>query len=351
MKTIFIDLSGSPLLGTAAKSVWLIQGYLNLGYHVKVINKNWSEDIPVSGVTYNSADGEYEAGSWTQLWDPSSHPNDFFENLVIPSFENVSFSSRQVTDFFSKTLRALRSLLDPRYISNHDFVTMSMSARERNDYRSQKLADIWNEKSVKSVLAICYFCIQFYITRRLKIVAEPSPFRYKLAPHLHTPEVEDYIDEAKSSKQKYILISVLWDENKKIERRNFLKGGPRFNPSVFDALLKYVADLDEEALSGRQIKFLLVSKKAVDWEAYLKSEFLDLRNFEASGFCLSQSLYIAQELAVATINWPSTYSIWITNCAEITHLTWMDERDTSPWARNTIHHRPVAELLSRVGAL
>ena len=89
----------------------------------------------------------------------------------------------------------------------------------------------------------------------------------------------------------------------------------------------------------------------MDGGAYLNSEFLDLRNFEELGFCLSQSIYIAQELASATINWPSTYTIWISNCAGIEHLTWMDNRDTAPWARNNLHKQPVEELLKRIGVL
>ena len=106
-----------------------------------------------------------------------------------------------------------------------------------------------------------------------------------------------------------------------------------------------------DTIENGKIKFLLTSKKAVDWESYLKSDFLDLRDFEKHGFCLSQSIYIAQELASATINWPSTYTIWISNCSEIEHLTWMDDRDTAPWARNTLHKQPVQALLKRIGVI
>ena len=351
MKKVVIDLSASPLLGTAAKSVWLIQGYLDQGYHLTIVNKNWSRDMPVTGMVYDSERDKYGEASWTQLWDPSTHPYDFFENLVVPSFENITFEQSQDINLFGKVRRIFRTLFDPWYISNHDFVIMQMSKRERREYRKQKINDFLGGDLVPTVLGLLYFFAQFYVTRRFKVYSHASAFRFKLAPHLYTNAVREYISEAKNKNMKYVLLSVLWDEDKKFERREFLRGGPRFDPDIFSDLVRYVAELDKKALTDGRFRVLLASKKAVDWEHVLKSNYLDLRSFEELGFCLSQSLFIAQELSVATINWPSTYSIWITNCADIQHLTWMDDRDTSPWARNDIHQRPVTELLDLIGVL
>lgn len=351
MSKIIIDLAGAPLLGTAAKSAWLIRDYLDQGYSVTIVNKDWSEDLPVSGVTYDAVDDKYNMPSWTQLWDPNTHPNDFFENLIFPSFEGITFLQPEKKSFFGKIGRVIRTLTDPEYITNHDFVTMHMSSRERKEYRKQKLGDIWANKSVWTVPAMLYFCLQSYITSRFKKKAHASPFRYKLSPDLYTSKVKEFIKNAKNENERYILVSVTWDENGKFERREFKRGGPRYDSEIFQSLLDYVSQLDSEAIAGGKFRFLLASKKAVEWETFLKSDFLDLRNFEALGFCLSQSLFIAQELAVATINWPSTYTIWITNCGDTEHLTWMNDIDTSPWARNSIHHRPVSVLLSKIGAL
>ena len=351
MKKVFIDLAASPLLGTAAKSVWLIQGYLDRGFDVTVLNKNWSEDIPVSGLTFDSDNQKYGDPSWTQLWDPSTHPNDFFENLVLPSFEGITFRQPKKKTFFIVLMRAFRTVFDPRYITNHDFVVMHMSGRERKEYKAQKIGEILSSDTGFSIFSVLYFLFQFHISSKIKIKSKASAFKYRLPSNLYTAEVRDFIKRAKSENEKYILVSVLWDESKKFEKREFLRGGPRYDPAVFQDLLDYVAELDKRALAGGKFRFLLASKKAVDWEQYLRSDFLDLRSFEQYGFCLSQSLFIAQELAVATINWPSTYTIWISNCADVEHLTWMDHRDTSPWARNSMHERPVSELLSRIGAV
>ena len=84
------------------------------------------------------------------------------------------------------------------------------------------------------------------------------------------------------------------------------------------------------------------------WEKFLKSDYLDLRNFEELGFTLSQCIYAIQEIVSCTINWPSTFSVWITNCSGIMHLSWYDNKDTAKWARNNLHKQPVDKLLTRL---
>jgi len=165
-----------------------------------------------------------------------------------------------------------------------------------------------------------------------------------------TRDVADFISQNKKEGVKYILISVLWDESMKFEKQaDRLKGGPDFSELEFSKLKKYIQELDEFALTTGKIKFVLASKKAVDWENFLRSDFVDLRNFEELGFSLSQSIYLAQEICDVSLNWPSTYSIWITNCSKMIHLTWMDNKDTAVWARNKIHEKSPKYLLSILG--
>ena len=71
--------------------------------------------------------------------------------------------------------------------------------------------------------------------------------------------------------------------------------------------------------------------------------------FEKLDFCLSQTLYILQELSSVTLNWPSTFSVWMTNCKNIIHLTWHDNKDTAQWTRNNLHNQPAKNLLNKLG--
>ena len=92
-------------------------------------------------------------------------------------------------------------------------------------------------------------------------------------------------------------------------------------------------------MNGAKYQFILASKKAVDWDKFIKSEFIDLRNFEELNFSLSQMLYICQELSNYSINWPSTFSIWITNCSKIDHITFHDFKDTSNWCKINLNNK------------
>ena len=160
--------------------------------------------------------------------------------------------------------------------------------------------------------------------RHLKVNSLSKGFRYKISPKLLSRDLIGFINDAKSKKVKYILISVSWDQKMKFEvKKDRLRGGPFFklgHENSFNHLLNYVKELDEFATKTNKIKFVLASKKAVDWEKFLKSDYLDLRNFEELGFTLSQCIYAIQEIVSCTINWPSTFSVWITNCSGIMHL-------------------------------
>ena len=128
-----------------------------------------------------------------------------------------------------------------------------------------------------------------------------------------------------------------------------MKGGPIFKKGLnedFNELLKFVKIIDDKILNGEKYQFILASKKAVDWDKFIKSEFIDLRNFEELNFSLSQMLYICQELSSYSINWPSTFSIWITNCSEINHITFHDFKDTSNWCKINLNNKEQLLLIS-----
>ena len=160
--------------------------------------------------------------------------------------------------------------------------------------------------------------------------------------------MRDYIEKAKQCCEKYVVISANWDDSKLYEKLDDRLRGVLYEEIEFMSMVRFVKDLDQYAKKGK-IKFILASKKAVDWPNIIESDFLDLRDFEKHGFTLSQSIYILQEIASMTINWPSTFNIWITNCAGILHLTWRDNKDTAKWARNNFHKQPVERALRLIG--
>jgi len=351
MKTITIDLRTSGFFGPACKFVELLSNYQLKGYKINLIAKDWTV-FKEKGLTFDKDKEKFLVGDFKLMWDPGTHPKDYFENLIIPTFENINYIKKYSTSRFRQFVN---TYFNPYYINYHIYACMHMEKIELNRYHKQQIDELLLKKGgyrllLKRILQYISFIAQFKITRHLKVNSKSKGFRYKIDDNLNNDDLRKFINNAKKDSCKYILLSILWDEGKRFEKQDDrLKGGPVFLPEIhdknFNELKKYVKELDNYALKTGKIRFLLASKKAVDWDRFLKSDYLDLRNFEKYGFTLSQSIYAAQEIASATINWPSTYSIWITNCSKITHLTWYDNKDTALWARNDLHQKSPIELI------
>jgi hypothetical protein len=333
---IIFDLKTAALFGPSCKFTELVESYLTQGFGIELWRKNWSAGDTHKGTTFDKKTGEYKTSSGDYLWDPNTHPEDYFVNLVDASFENISYIDKKYSKW-----SLIHFLFKRNYISYPIALCFLGDRAERKRYFRQKLKEIYlNNPGLKSFIVYLYFFLETRIFIHLKI--KPKSFyglRYKLSDKMNNFTVNKFIKQ--NQNKKYILISVLWDEGKRFEvMDDRLKGGPIFMNSHgtnFVKLVEYIKELDSIISKNNDYSFLLASKKAVDWGNLLKTEFLDLRNFEKYGFSLSQMIYICQELSVATINWPSTFSIWITPCKDIMHLTWNDNKDTARWTRNTLH--------------
>ena len=349
-KIIVVDLRTSGFFGPACKFVELLTDYQNKGYKINLIAKDWSV-FRQKGVTFNKDKKQFEKGDFKLTWDPSTHPKDYFENLILPTFEKVNY----IKEYKDNKLRQfINTYFNPYYINHIIYISMHMEKIELKRYHNQIIDELLTGRSLRQkakwLFSYVGKVIQLRFIGYFKVHSKSKGFRYKINDSLNNEDLRHFINNAKKDSCKYILLSVLWDEGKKFEKQDDrLKGGPTIFPDIhdknFDELKEYVKELDKYALKTGKIRFLLASKKAVDWISFLQSDYLDLRYFEEYGFTLSQSLYAAQEIASATINWPSTYSIWITNCADITHLTWYNNKDTAAWARNDLHLKPPSELI------
>jgi hypothetical protein len=334
-QTKIIDLTTTTLLGPSCKFFELLKDYDDNSYQVILKAKNW----------------QYEAKDINNLlWDPNKHPEDLYKNLILSTFPKI----RYIELFKYSLLDKLKVIFPPFFNKNrivhYDFGCFNMDHEELERYKKQQKSHFLSQRNFIGFVMYSLFVIyiNFFFPKKIKPISKG--FNYKLSNEKNTKDVHDFIKSNREDGVKNILISVLWDENMKFEiNDDRLKGGPVFKDSHekdFANLKDYVKKLDDYAKKTGKIKFILASKKAVDWESFLETEFIDLRNFEDLGFSMSQSIYIAQELSDVTINWPSTYSIWITNCLHKIHLTWHDNKDSAKWARNDLHHKPISYLLN-----
>ena len=334
-QTKIIDLTTTTLLGPSCKFFELLKDYHDNSYQVILKAKNW----------------QYEAKDINNLlWDPNKHPEDLYKNLILSTFPKIQYIEPFKYSFLDKLKVIFPPFFNKNRIVHYDFVCFNMEQDELERYKVQQKNYLLSQKSFYGLLMyfLFYIYINFFFPKKIKPASKG--FSYKLSNKKNTKDVQDFIKSNKEDGVKNILISVLWDENMKFEvNDDRLKGGPVYKDNHekdFANLKDYVKKLDDYAKKTGKIKFILASKKAVDWEGFLETEFIDLRNFEDLGFCMSQSIYIAQELSDVTINWPSTYSIWITNCLDKIHLTWHDNKDSAKWARNDLHHKPISHLLN-----
>lgn len=350
MKKITFDLRASSVFGVQAKFLEMLPDLILRGYKIRVINKDWSVvSKSKTGVTFDKNSGKYSKSTSANLYEPSIHPIDFFENLVLPTFENIEYSTKKIYKVPFNFIFKLKPLFLPSYFTNIDITSRFMDKEEIKAYHQQQVDALYGEKfSIRKILSYTYFLLYIKIFRKFKIQVASRPFRYKLKNDLLNDNVKKIIKDAQNENIPYVLITPNWDDDKKFEVLDDRLRGIFSTENEFNSMVRYVKDLDKYALEGK-IKFVLASKKAVDWDKIIKSDFLDLRNFEEKNLSLSQTIYIIQEITKLTINWPSTFNIWMTNCDGMLHLTWGSKKDTANWARNNYHKEDVKVALKKIG--
>ena len=340
-KRLVFDQRTTTLLGPSSKLFESLKDIQDRGYKVDLILKDWSLELKTKS-------------NKPLLWDPNLHPKDIILNLIKPTFNNIRFVEKE--NSYKEKLRILVPPFFNRYrFVHYDFVSQFLDRTSIKNLKKDEMHKfLSNPKFINFVRFVLFFLyINFF--RNFKLKFKSKGFRYVLSKNLSTKKVDEFIESNRDPKVKNILISVLWDESMRFENQeDRLKGGPKYQKNhdeEFENLKSYIKELDNFAIETGKIRFVLASKKAVDWENFIQSDFVDLRNFEDLGFTMSQSIFIAQELTDVSINWPSTYSIWITNCKNILHLTWLDNKDTAKWARNNYQKKSANSLLKTLNLI
>ena len=335
-KKIILDLSTCTSLANVSKFVELISSFDKENFEINIIKKDWKK-IKHKGVKFDEKNNNYSKADGMYLWDPSTHPDDYLENLVFPSFQNINFIKE--ISFFRKVI----NIFNPKYISYISCLSITSHDEERSRLRNYFLSLLKKNLSFNSFVTYILGSFEFEIAKYYKTKPKKFyPCRYKLSEKMNNIIVKNILKRFSNDRKK-ILISILWDEKKKFEvLDDRLKGGPTFKNNLnedFEKVKKLIKKIDQKILQDKNYQFILASKKAVDWDNYLESDYIDLRNFEKLDLSLSQMIYICQELSSYSINWPSTFSIWITNCDLIEHLTFHDFKDTAVWCRKNLNNK------------
>ena len=265
-KTFLCDLSMLPSSwGDKSVSIQFFQAILNKGYDLKVICDNWNN--PGQGITFDSDSGEEIVDKSGYLYDPNTHPKDFFENLVKFTFPGEYYYSK-------------------------DDCNIVCDAIINWDFRDSKE---WVNKDFDSIQT-----------------------KFSLNPHLLNQDYKQVEDEL--SKTKNIVITSTWDDSMEYENIPGRIRGIFLYPEEFENMKDFIKAIDSFCLENPDHRIVLVSKKANDWDNILESNFLDLRSFEKKNLVFSQIIHLMHHQCFVTIGTESSFSIWLSMNPDAKHF-------------------------------
>jgi hypothetical protein len=201
---IIFDLNTAHLFGPACKFTELVESYLSQGFDIELWKKDWIVKPTHKGTTLNKTTDDYEASTGAYLWDPTTHPHDYFENLVDASFNNVFYVNKTYSKWSS-----IYFLFKRNYISHSTALIFLGDRDERKRFFRQKFKELFLDKPdlIKAFISFLYFFLETRVFIHLKI--KPKLFfgmRYKLAKNMNNSLVNNFIEKHKN---KYLIFSIM----------------------------------------------------------------------------------------------------------------------------------------------
>lgn len=142
-------------------------------------------------------------------------------------------------------------------------------------------------------------------------------FEYKLSEDLKTESYYEVLSELK--KTKNILLYTTWDEN-----MDYVHGYCRWLPvpqeagfpilitkQIWEEIKEITKKIDDYCLKNKDCRIVLVSKRAKTWEKFLKSDFLNLRNFESRNLNIAQVIELLGNNASSSMGYTNSMNIWL----------------------------------------
>ena len=80
-KKIIFELNTEEHFGPSCKFIELIKPYTKKGYQIHFWEKDWKKKSD-KGLVYSKEKGEYLRSQTIFLYDASTHPDDYFHNLI-----------------------------------------------------------------------------------------------------------------------------------------------------------------------------------------------------------------------------------------------------------------------------
>jgi len=278
-KDILFDLSFNCSWGDKSiifgSMAWLYEH----GCNISILTGNWGQKTSINPKNYDPKKHLTKGKKFNKiryLYHPMVEPVNFFKNIIAPTF-NAEY-------FDLDTNQGSKSVLKQTY--------------------DRAISLDWKLMIGKPALE----------TFQKKV----SQFHYLIDSGLVN---EDYKKvEIELKKTKNIILYATWDDSGKFKHLiNECRGLNMPNKS-FEKMVSLVKRIDNFCLKNPEYRIILFSKKAVDWEKILKSNYFDLRNFEDYNLSFSQAFYLVVNNSKASIGQTSSMMWWITCEKDVNHI-------------------------------
>lgn len=285
MKNILFDLTKGCSWGDKSQLIPEIAWYSKNKYVPLILTDNWNNKR-FNSATFSPTDSD-SGGDY--YYDEKTEPVDYFLNLISPSLK---------ADFFDIASGSGN-------VDRDSFMAAAKSA-SYVPYASARQILPWRNKNA-------------------------SQFQYKIKKIFN----KDNFSKIESTLQKTKNIVIYFDwlndsPDGSIPRRNgkTLPWGHR--KRLFNHIKEYVKQIDYFCLQNPRFRIVVVNKLAGGIKNFLKSNFLDLTNFEKDGIVFSEMLFlICKYCDISLGNANQSFSTWITLQENMEHVVF-----TSPAHKN-----------------
>jgi hypothetical protein len=279
VKNILFDLTERSSWGDKSQLIPEIAWYSKNKYIPFILTDNWNNG------NFNSATFSLKKDYY---YDEKIEPLDYFLNLISPSlkahfFDTASGSGNADRDWF-----------------------MGAAATETITYASARQISPWRNKHA-------------------------SQFRYKIKKIFN----KDNFSKLESTLQKTKNIVIYFDwlsdsPDGSVPRRNGKTLSWKQRKSLFSDIKEYVKQIDYFCLQNPGFRIIVVNKLAGGIKNFLRSNFLDLTNFEKEGIVFSEMLFLICKYCDISLGHANqSLSTWITSQENIEHVIF-----TSPSHKN-----------------
>lgn len=286
MKTVLFDMKNNCGWGDRSWVTANIAWYSKNNYKVYVHTGGWGQPnrSDYNPTNPKSAGFRPEKPKGARLYNPNTEPIDYYMNLLVPTL-GIEFRDEQ-------------SNVQTTGWKNDIVYDLIVNAKTPHMFQNKE---------------------------------KVSKIKHKISKNLKN---KSYYDMEKIlRKKKNIILCSVWDEKNTYELWANRKKGLFINSEGYDNvtyktegmwedIINVTKKIDKFCVENNDCRIVLFSKKAQNWPDILKSNYLDLRNFEDYNLSLAQVLHLLTNNATGMLSYSTSPQTWFALEERIKSIVW-----------------------------